>query len=112
MEIVVEQLHAVAVVACQGSLDASTIAGFKERTQALLDQDVRYIVLDASQLTFIDSMGLGVIISLLRKVKAHGGDVKVAAPTPDVRSIFEITRLNRLFDVCTTRDDACERCTA
>jgi anti-sigma B factor antagonist len=57
-------------------------------------------VIDCSNLNFIDSMGLGILISLLRRVRQRDGDVKVSALSEEVKTIFEITRLHRLFDVC------------
>lgn len=109
MNIVVEKNDKVAVVHCNGSLDAETVAQFKRATQELFEAGVDSFVLDGGDLTFIDSMGLGALISLMRRVRQHDGEVKVAALLPDVKSIFEITRLNRLFDICSTTIEACQK---
>lgn len=109
MDIQVEQKGAVAVLHCTGSLDAETVAQFKRTTQGLCEQGVGQFVLDAQELTFIDSMGLGALISLLRRVRSHDGEVKVSGLTRDVRSIFEITRLHRLFDICGSAVEACQK---
>lgn len=109
MDIQVEQKGAVAVLHCTGSLDAETVAQFKRTTQGLFEQGVGQFVLDAQELTFIDSMGLGALISLLRRVRSQDGEVKVSGLTRDVRSIFEITRLHRLFDICGSASEACQK---
>lgn len=111
MQITVDREGTIAVLRCVGSLDMSSVPRFREVTQSLLAASVRRFVVDGSELTFIDSQGLGVLIALLRKVQAQDGDLKVAALTPDVASIFEITRLNRLFEVCSSREHACRRFT-
>ncbi len=109
MEIGIEQGGGVAVVRCVGSLDAGSIGVFKEKVYAVVSQGMHRWIVDAQRLTFIDSVGLGVLISLSRKLRERDGEVKIAAPTEDVRSIFEITRLHRLFDLCDSTDDAKKR---
>jgi anti-sigma B factor antagonist len=109
MKIKVATEKNVTILSCIGSLDSETLAKFKQATQKLCDNGATRLVLEGGQLTFIDSMGLGALISLLRKVKEHEGDIKVANLTPDVETIFQITRLHRLFDVCDSVDDACAK---
>lgn len=109
MEISVRQQGPVAVVQCVGCLDASTVAQFKAVTQGLVTDEKYQIVIDGAALTFIDSIGLGALISLQRRMRRHQGAVHLAALLPDVRAIVEMTRLNRVFAVCATTDDACQR---
>lgn len=89
----------IAIFRCQGSLDSDSIASFKKTAYDMFEKGTVKYVIDASGIDFVDSMGLGVLISLLRKVKQENGDIKIASLTPDVQTIFEITRLYRLFDV-------------
>lgn len=109
MHIEVESRGDVSVVHCGGSLDADSIAAFKKVAYDLVDTGKIRLVVDCSSLTFVDSMGLGVLISLLRRARQHKGDVKVAALTDDVKTIFEITRLHRLFEVCSDLTTAIKR---
>ena len=109
MKVEVSKMGGVTLLKCSGSLDADNIAAFKKTTYDLLDQDVKKFVLDASKIDFVDSMGLGVLIALLRRVKQNDGDIKIASLTPDVKTIFEITKLYRLFDVADTVKEAVER---
>jgi anti-sigma B factor antagonist len=110
MDITTDMQDGVAVLVCRGSLDANSIPHFKKSMEALIKTGTAHrVVLDATDLTFIDSMGLGVLISYMRKFQEADGEIKVAALTSDVQSIFEITRLNRLFDICKTTADACAR---
>lgn len=101
MNIEVKQQGDIQVMHCGGSLDADTVSAFKKVAYDLVGGGALRFVIDCSNLTFIDSMGLGVLISLLRRVRQRNGDVKVAALSEEVKTIFEITRLHRLFDVCT-----------
>jgi anti-sigma B factor antagonist len=109
MQIEVESKGDVSVVHCGGSLDADSIAAFKKIAYELVDKGATRLVVDCSNLTFVDSMGLGVLISLLRRVRQGNGDVKMASLSDDVKTIFEITRLHRLFEVCADTSTAIKR---
>lgn len=111
MNINIEAIDNVSVVRCGGSLDADSVASFKKATADLVNRGAVRLVVDCAGLTFIDSMGLGALISLLRRVRQREGDLKVAALNEDVKTIFEITRLHRLFDVCGDATQACRQFT-
>lgn len=89
----------VTILRCKGNLDADNIASFKKIACDLMDKGTIKFVIDAAGVDFVDSMGLGVLISLLRRVKQKDGDIKIVSLTDEVKTIFEITRLYRLFDV-------------
>lgn len=109
MDIKPEKQGKIVVLKCKGSLDAECVSLFKKTSQKLVDEGNRYFVIDATGLTFVDSMGLGAIISLMRRVQADRGEIKIAALSPDVRMIFELTRLHRVFDICATSSEACQK---
>jgi len=94
----------VAVVPMQ-ELDASNSAEFKRDIAPLLDATTK-LVFDLSRLRFVDSSGLGAFISTLRKLNAKGGDVKLFGMSKQVRAVFELVRMHRIFDICDTKDDA------
>lgn len=109
MKISIEQKDAVTILRLKGSLDADTVAPFKKQAARLLEEGQTRLVLDCQALDFIDSMGLGALISLLRRVRSASGDIKVCALNKDVYSVFEITRLHRLFDIAPSCQAACEK---
>ena len=88
MKINVDHQDGVVVLHCVGSLDAETVARFKKVCQALVEEGASRFVIDGAELDFIDSTGLGALISLLRRMKGEQGEVKMAALTPDVHSIL------------------------
>lgn len=109
MNIKADKNGKIMVMKCTGSLDAECVSQFKKTSQKLVEEGNRYFVIDAGGLTFVDSMGLGAIISLMRRVQADRGEVKIASLSPDVRMIFELTRLHRVFDICGTASEACKK---
>ena len=106
MHLHVEKQGEVAVVAAQAEhLDASVAEEFKHDMGPVLDANPR-VVLDMSQLEFVDSAGLGAILSCLRKLSAAGGDLKLCGLTKPVRAVFEISRMHRIFDIFPTQEEA------
>jgi anti-sigma B factor antagonist len=99
MEITIEKLNDVSVLRCHGTIDADTVALFRKRGTELFEEGCFKFIVDVSSVSFIDSMGLGAMISLLRKTREKGGDVKLCGINKEIKEIFEITRLNKLFEV-------------
>jgi anti-sigma B factor antagonist len=106
MELVLQQIDGVAVATVPvEDLDASNAAEFKRDMASVIDSHTR-LVLDLSRLRFVDSSGLGAFISCLRKLNAKGGDLKLSGMSKQVRGVFELVRMHRVFDICATSEDA------
>jgi anti-sigma B factor antagonist len=80
-------------------LDIEVAAEFRGRLLSLIDQGHRHLVVDLTDVTFIDSSGLGALVSALKTLKRGSGtgDVRLARVRPPVVSLLEIIRLNRVF---------------
>jgi anti-sigma B factor antagonist len=95
---------AVAVVPVE-RLDASNVEEFKHEIAPLVDANAK-LALDLGRLRFVDSSGLGVFISSLRKLNAKGGDLKLYGMSTHVRAVFELMRMHRIFDILGTKEEA------
>ena len=94
------------VIDCQlENLDASNVRRFRDAIQPLL-KDQTKIVLNMSQLKFVDSSGLGALISCLRDLNGRDGDLKLCEMTRSVRALFELMRMHRVFSIFETQDEA------
>jgi len=96
----------VGVLSLSGNLDISKQTRFKEEIVKSLGTEVSRVVLNFKGVSFIDSACLGVLVSLLRRLKTQGGDVRICSPQEEVRSIFQITRMDRLFKMFDQVDEA------
>jgi anti-sigma B factor antagonist len=106
MELAVENVSAVAVaVVPVEELDASNVGEFKRDMAPILEAQ-RELVLNLRRLRFVDSSGMGAILSCLRLLSAKGGDLKLCGMSPQVRSVFELVRMHRIFDIYPTQDEA------
>jgi anti-sigma B factor antagonist len=107
MEMVVEKSDDIAIVTPRVSfLDASNYQEFKQDINGILETNHK-VILDISHLRFVDSSGLGAILSCLRKLVSSGGDLKLLCEkSKPVRMFFEMVRMNRIIDIFTTREEA------
>ena len=86
-------------------IDASVAAQFKGSIVDCINAGNTTIVLDLSNVEFIDSSGLGVIVSSLKTI-GPTGDLVICAPRDAVMSLFRLTRMNRVFQIFGTEDEA------
>ena len=82
------------------------VIGVQRGFQGLLERGDRRFVLDFSGTGYIDSSGLGALVSLARKVREEGGDLRLSGLNEDLRSLFELTKLDTLFAISETPDQA------
>jgi anti-sigma B factor antagonist len=106
MQLAFEQIGDVAVsTVLVEEIDAGNAGEFKREIAPVLDEHAK-VVLDLSRLRFVDSSGLGAFISCLRKLNAKGGDLKLSGMSKQVRGVFELVRMHRVFDILATSEDA------
>ncbi len=96
----------VTIVAIEGRFDAVTAPQIKSDLYKLIEGGAIRMVINLEKMDFIDSAGLGVLVGCLRRTAAEGGDLRLAAVPPFCRSIFELTRLTRVFDVTESQAQA------
>jgi anti-sigma B factor antagonist len=80
-------------------LAAANFQSFRDQVRAALTGEQKNIEIDLSEAMFIDSCGLGALISLHKAVCARQGQVRLLHPTPPVRQILELTRMHRIFEI-------------
>jgi anti-sigma B factor antagonist len=106
MELAVEKVGDVAVVEIPvDELDASNTGELKHDIAPVLEANAK-LVIDLSRLRFVDSSGLGAILSCLRQLTSKGGDLKLTGMQKQVRAVFELVRMHRIFDIYGTREEA------
>ncbi len=96
----------VAVVKLQGSLDVSLQKELREVLVKITHASEKDLIIDFSSVTFIDSSCLGTLVSLAKNLRERRGDIKLTGLSDDVRSIFQITRLDRVFDIHDSNEEA------
>jgi anti-sigma B factor antagonist len=101
-----EQGDIVIICIEEERMDAHNSGDLKEQMLQLFDEGKCSLVIDLSAVRFIDSSGLGALVSGFKNASAREGSLKLCCLQPQVRSMFELTRLHRVFEIFSTQDEA------
>lgn len=96
----------VTVIRVEGQLIVGNRQDLKALIQQALDAGDRKFLVDCSATGYIDSSGLGALVTISKKVRESGGELRIAGLNPDLRSLFELTKLDSLFHLADTTDAA------
>ena len=96
----------VTLVEVEGQLIVGNRQELKQRVLEELEKGVRKFLIDFSSTGYIDSSGLGVLVSLSKKIREQGGELRLANLNEDLRTLFELTKLDTLFHIATSREEA------
>ena len=87
-------------------LDAHNSGDLKNEMLSLFEDGKNQLVIDLKDVRFIDSSGLGALVSGYKNASARNGNLKLCSLQPQVKSMFELTRLHRVFEIYPGADDA------
>jgi anti-sigma B factor antagonist len=91
--------HGIQVLIMAGELDAASSVQLTQTCEKLLDGGTRRFVFDLKDVTFIDSAGLSTLVRLFKRTRSLSGSLCLAGLQPNVRRVFELTRLDRAFEI-------------
>ena len=95
--VTVELGDGLAVASVVGEADLYTAPELRGALSALVDNGAHSVLVDLSRTSFLDSTTLGVLMGAVRKLRSRGGQIAIACSDPNIRKIFEITLLDRIF---------------
>ena len=87
-------------------LDAHNSSELKTQMLTLFDEGKNNIVIDLQDVRFVDSSGLGSLVSGFKNASARNGNLKLSGLQPQVKSMFELTRLHRVFEIFPGTEEA------
>lgn len=97
---VVEQVHRTVTIAIKERLDVVTAPQLKAEVERLLDEGVVEFVIDLADTPFMDSAGMAVLVTLLRRCRMKGGNVKLVWPRAEpVQRTLTLTRFDHVFEI-------------
>ena len=96
----------VIVLGVDGQLIVGNRHELKQKVMDALDVGERKIVIEFTNTGYIDSSGLGALVSLSKKIRDQGGELKLAGLNEDLRTLFELTKLDTLFTIADTAEQA------
>ncbi|ABQ26234.1 STAS domain-containing protein [Geotalea uraniireducens] len=87
-------------------LDAHNSGELKIEVQRLFEEGKKNVLVDLKDVRFIDSSGLGALVSGFKNAISHQGILKLSSLQSQVRSMFELTRLHRVFEIFSSTSEA------
>jgi anti-sigma B factor antagonist len=102
----IENEPAAVVMTAEGELDAFTAPALTDSLEdARIGERDRFVA-DLSRVSFMDSTALGLIVRTLKDIVERGGSARIVLPTTSARRIFEITTLDRVLPIASSRAEA------
>ena len=95
------------IVTAAGEIDVATVTGLRERLFGLAASG-RPLVVDLDQVSFIDSVGLGVLVGTAKQAAAYGGSLQLVCAQPKIRKLFRLVGLDSRVPLARTLDEALE----
>jgi len=108
LEISTEHQGSVCTIKLAGEVDVYTAPQLKEELVALIQGGCTRLIVDMDLVNFIDSSGLGVLVSALRRVREKDGAVRIVCTRDSILKIFRITGLDKVFPIFSDAAEASE----
>jgi anti-sigma B factor antagonist len=105
-------IDGVDVISLSGRLDAAVARAVREEIKVVIEEGSGKLVIDLSDVKFVDSSGLSVLVLALKAAHAKGGRLALLKVNSTVRSLLELTRLHRVFEIFDDEEKACSRLAA
>jgi len=99
MNLDLEESGAVSILVLEGQLAGSSSKSFREAMDTLIDSGRTQILLDFTELTFMDSAGIGELVSGYRTIDRLGGSLKILKPGKRIQDTLTLTKLLPIFEV-------------
>ncbi len=96
----------MAILHLSGRLDLASAAKFRNQVAELLGDGNLVVILDLAEVSFVDSSGLGAIVSGLKAARQCGGDLRLAGAQEQMRSLLELTTLSSVLQPYATIEEA------
>ena len=96
----------VVVLAVDGEINFNSSPDFRKAFLKVLDSKAKKVVINLSNVAYVDSSGLATLVEALQKIKGAGGRLRLTNLSTKVKSLFEITKLEKLFEIFSTEEEA------
>jgi anti-sigma B factor antagonist len=96
----------VCVLTLKGTIETTNASGLEETLARVVDEQCYRIVVDLGGVTYISSAGWGIFISEIKKIRRNGGDIKLAAMSPEVREVFDLLEFGNILKPFERTSDA------
>ena len=96
----------ISLITLKGAIETTNAAGLEDTLKRIISDNCYRIVVDLSGVNYISSAGWGIFISEIKRIRRNGGDIKLAAMTPEVREVFELLEFNSILKPFNDKESA------
>lgn len=100
------------MIELEGEVDVYTAPQLKQQIINMLDSGTYNVIVNLSAVEYLDSTALGVLIGGLKRLRERNGTLDLICPNPRIKRIFEITGLDKIFDIYSSEDEALQKLSA
>ena len=93
------------IIDLEGEVDVYTAPQLKQQIITLLDAGVKRVIVNLTAVDYLDSTALGVLIGGLKRLRERDGTLDLICPNQRIKRIFEITGLDKIFDIYSTEEE-------
>jgi anti-sigma B factor antagonist len=105
-EVTVPERSGLSVLKVRGEIDVASAPDFGSSLSDFIGSGPELVIVDMSEATFIDSTGLGVLISAEKQIRHAGKDLRLVVTHPQITKLLELTGLDQVFTVLSSTNDA------
>jgi len=106
LETGVKEIDGMKILTVAGEIDVYTAPQFKEAVNGIIAGGQKHLIIDLSDVTYMDSSGFGTLLSATRRLRPQGGTINLVKCNSSIDRILRITRLNTVFNTYDSIDDA------
>ena len=96
----------ITICAIEGEVDINSSPEIRKSFDKILSKEMPKIVINLVGVTYVDSSGLATLVEILKRMKSYGGKMKLTNVSPKIKSLFEITKLDKLFEIMPDEESA------
>jgi len=106
MAVKTESKNGLMVCYIEGDVDINSSPDLKKVFDKLISKKTPKIVINLVKVPYVDSSGLATLVGILKDMRAYGGKMRLAHVSPKIKSLFEITKLDKLFEIMASEEEA------
>jgi anti-sigma B factor antagonist len=112
LKIQVRQMEGIPIIDLTGEVDAYTCSRFRDAMNEAIDAGGATLIVSMEDVEYIDSSGLGTLVGGLKRSSERDGKIAIVCTNPQIRKVFEITGLEKVFPIFDLEADAVKDLTA
>jgi anti-sigma B factor antagonist len=106
MNILQKDINGTVSYEIKGDIDINSSPEIRDSFEKVLKNKAMKVLVNLNGVSYVDSSGLATLVEMLKKTRSYGGKLRISNLEPKVKSLFEITKLEKLFEIFETAEDA------